>query len=73
VWEPCSGTVNSCTVDKRFVSKYVNGAWVTRSMTRNVTIAGVAINAAGQAVVLGIGTDCGAGTGTCTELSAYRF
>jgi hypothetical protein len=71
VWEPCEGTAAACTTSVRLVSKFVAGAWTTKSIGRSLLIVGVAIDAAGEGVLLAVGESCPGGA--CTELSAYRF
>jgi hypothetical protein len=71
VWDfTCNVAGPACT-PARLVSKYVNGGWTTKAISRPNTIQGLAINANGEGVLLGVGSDCNGAT--CTELSAYRF
>jgi len=71
VWEPCEGTTVSCTTSVRLVSKFVGGVWSTKSIALGTSVAALAINAAGNGVLLAVGDLCSGVN--CTQLSAYRF
>jgi hypothetical protein len=75
VWQALISTgPNTSAGGGIYVSKYVNGSWTTVASTTLGEPRAIAINAAGQGVVLStnIAVSCPVG-GICYDLAAYRF